>query len=239
MAEVAGPIVPGLIPGSWYTLLAEVFLEPGAPSVAASDGTAVGNVVNTEGAWLTSRVEFQAVAETQVLGIAKQSAKLGKTHVRVMVVPIKDPAKPYLGAFRLGSSLGWFWQGAPNRSTSSELSKTGGMLTFGREGTNGRTIFVNEGNTDTWPAFEVTGDAEVETGGIIRSTAPLILGTTVGLNPKTGSALLNKSTALQLDRTDWQDFRVPAGARRTYQITPLARFNKLSVSISMSNAFSG
>jgi hypothetical protein len=246
MAEVAGPIVSGLTPGSWYTLLCQVFLEPGAPSVAASDGTALGAVVSTEGAWLPSRVEFQAKAETQVLGITKQGTKLGKTHVRVMVVPIKDAAHPYLGTFKTGDSDGWFWQGVPNRSTSAELSKTDGMLTFGREGTNGRTIFINDGNTDTWPEFDVTGDAQdgwqlvcIETGGILKSTAPLIAGTTVGLAPKSATALVNQSTAVQLAKSDWQDFRVPAGARRTYQITPLGRYNKLSVSIKMSNAFTG
>lgn len=107
----------------------------------------------------------------------------------------------------------------------------GGALYYGSLGNLGRLSLTNSGTADTWPTFTVTGQLDtgfflqcLETGQVIRYDRIVPTGTTVSIDSRTGSVLVDGTSDASTYLTRDEFFSVPAGSTCTVQ------FNSISTS---------
>lgn len=99
---------------------------------------------------------------------------------------------------------------------------------WGTEGVSGRVSASNTGTADTYSTFEVTGGLSggfmltwVPTGAEIRFVRPILTGSTVFLNPRTGRASIDGQSDVSgfLTKSEW--WPVLPGEVGEVQFTPL------------------
>lgn len=109
------------------------------------------------------------------------------------------------------------------------LGAPAGALYYGGNGELGRGTLTNAGNADVWPTFSVTGALSngffiqcLETGQVIRYDRVVPAGTTVSLNSRTGSVLVDSvsDASTYITRDEW--FSIPAGTSRTIQFNAIS-----------------
>jgi hypothetical protein len=112
-----------------------------------------------------------------------------------------------------------------------ELGEPAGTLYYGALGNLGRVSVVNEGTADTWPIFEVTGELTdgfyiqcLGDGSILRYDRVVPAGTTVTINSRTGSVLIDGVSDASTYLTRDQFFSIPASGACDIQ------FNAISTS---------
>lgn len=114
----------------------------------------------------------------------------------------------------------------------------GGALYYGALGNLGRVLLTNDGTAETWPVFEVTGllDAgfviqRLDSGMALRYDRVVPAGTTVTIDSRTGSVLIDGVSDGSTYLTRDEFFSVPPGGSCEVQFSAVSTGNgMLSVS---------
>lgn len=108
---------------------------------------------------------------------------------------------------------------------------SGGALYYGALGNLGRVSVLNSGTADTWPVFEVTGELAdgfyiqcLGDGSTLRYDRVVPAGTSVTIDSRTGSVLVDGVSDASTYLTRDQFFSIPAGGSCDIQ------FNAISTS---------
>ncbi len=107
----------------------------------------------------------------------------------------------------------------------------GGALYYGALGNLGRVTVTNSGTADTWPVFEVAGELttgfyiqSLNDGSVLRYDRVVPAGSTVTIDSRTGSVLVDGVSDASTYLTRDQFFPIPAGSSVQIQ------FNAISTS---------
>lgn len=109
------------------------------------------------------------------------------------------------------------------------LYEPSGARYYGALGNLGRVTVANTGTADTWPVFEVSGQLDggftilcLETGSLLRYDRVVPAGSTVTIDSRTGSVLVDGVSDASTYLTRDQFFAVPAGGSCVVQFSAIS-----------------